>query len=367
MSTAPTAVLALVGNPNTGKTTLFNALSGMRQRVGNYPGVTVETKKGQFTPRRREPSTSSTCPAPTAWPPAAPTRWSPSTSSSASRPGEAAARRRRRHRRCLQPRPQPLPDDAGPGTRRAGRRRPEHDRRGRERRALQIDVATARRNSSACRSCRSRRTRAAASTAQGRRSPQAADAAAPRRGRPPFPEAFEREVAAPARDAGRRTCRRSWSAGCCSTSAATPSSGSPSGTATGIGRRSCRPPGSGWRRPAAPSPAVEARTRYALDSRTATAGCVDRPAAAPGHLDRPPRPRADAQRLGHAVFLVLMFLVFQSIFAGAKPLMDADRRRQGLARAICVGQRCRRGRCAACSPTASSRASAACSCSCRRS
>src|SRR6516164_2115665 len=37
----------LVGNPNTGKTTLFNALSGLRQHVGNYPGVTVETKKGQ--------------------------------------------------------------------------------------------------------------------------------------------------------------------------------------------------------------------------------------------------------------------------------------------------------------------------------
>lgn len=40
---------ALVGNPNTGKTTLFNALSGLRQRTGNYPGVTVETKKGQMT------------------------------------------------------------------------------------------------------------------------------------------------------------------------------------------------------------------------------------------------------------------------------------------------------------------------------
>src|SRR5579864_4137374 len=41
--------VALVGNPNTGKTTLFNALAGMRQRVGNYPGVTVETKKGHWT------------------------------------------------------------------------------------------------------------------------------------------------------------------------------------------------------------------------------------------------------------------------------------------------------------------------------
>src|SRR5437588_12570027 len=38
--------IALVGNPNTGKPTLFNALSGLRQRVGNYPGVTVEMKKG---------------------------------------------------------------------------------------------------------------------------------------------------------------------------------------------------------------------------------------------------------------------------------------------------------------------------------
>jgi ferrous iron transport protein B len=35
-----------VGNPNTGKTTLFNALTGYRQRVGNYPGVTVERKTG---------------------------------------------------------------------------------------------------------------------------------------------------------------------------------------------------------------------------------------------------------------------------------------------------------------------------------
>src|ERR687890_978236 len=38
--------VALAGNPNAGKTSLFNALTGMRQKVANYPGVTVERKEG---------------------------------------------------------------------------------------------------------------------------------------------------------------------------------------------------------------------------------------------------------------------------------------------------------------------------------
>jgi len=38
--------VAIAGNPNAGKTTLFNALTGMRQKVANYPGVTVEAKSG---------------------------------------------------------------------------------------------------------------------------------------------------------------------------------------------------------------------------------------------------------------------------------------------------------------------------------
>jgi ferrous iron transport protein B len=41
--------IALIGNPNTGKTSLFNTLTGMRQRVGNYSGVTVEKKTGIWT------------------------------------------------------------------------------------------------------------------------------------------------------------------------------------------------------------------------------------------------------------------------------------------------------------------------------
>jgi ferrous iron transport protein B len=40
--------IALVGNPNSGKSSLFNALTGLRQKVGNYPGVTVDRKLGQF-------------------------------------------------------------------------------------------------------------------------------------------------------------------------------------------------------------------------------------------------------------------------------------------------------------------------------
>ena len=45
--------IALVGNPNTGKTTLFNRLTGSRQRIGNYPGVTVEKKYGVWHPGGR--------------------------------------------------------------------------------------------------------------------------------------------------------------------------------------------------------------------------------------------------------------------------------------------------------------------------
>ena len=44
--TSGTRVVALVGNPNTGKTALFNALTGYRRHVANYPGVTVETASG---------------------------------------------------------------------------------------------------------------------------------------------------------------------------------------------------------------------------------------------------------------------------------------------------------------------------------
>ena len=38
--------IAIIGNPNSGKSTVFNLLTGLRQKTGNYPGVTVERKSG---------------------------------------------------------------------------------------------------------------------------------------------------------------------------------------------------------------------------------------------------------------------------------------------------------------------------------
>lgn len=51
---SPAISIALAGNPNAGKTTLFNRVTGAHQHVGNYPGVTVEKKEGSFTHNGQE-------------------------------------------------------------------------------------------------------------------------------------------------------------------------------------------------------------------------------------------------------------------------------------------------------------------------
>jgi ferrous iron transport protein B len=54
MADSSVSNIALVGNPNTGKTSLFNQLTGLNQRVGNYPGITVDKKTGVFKYQNRE-------------------------------------------------------------------------------------------------------------------------------------------------------------------------------------------------------------------------------------------------------------------------------------------------------------------------
>ena len=60
--------VALAGNPNSGKTTVFNALTGMQQKIGNFPGVTVEKKVGRTRVNGQEcqivdlPGTYGLCP-----------------------------------------------------------------------------------------------------------------------------------------------------------------------------------------------------------------------------------------------------------------------------------------------------------------
>ena len=87
---APPMHLALVGSPNSGKSTLFNALTGLRAKTGNHPGITVSRYQGTVHTADGV-LCSTTCPAPTASIRSASTSGSSSRRSSRPRPSRPAA------------------------------------------------------------------------------------------------------------------------------------------------------------------------------------------------------------------------------------------------------------------------------------
>jgi ferrous iron transport protein B len=311
----PPVTVALLGNPNTGKTTLFNALSGLRQRVGNYPGVTVEKKKGRLTYQGRAfdlidlPGTYSLAPR-------SPDEMVAVDLILGQQPGEPrpdvvvtlvdASNLERNLYLTTQVLELGVPvvvalnmvDVAeGQGIRvDAGRLQTQ----------LGVRVVPIQANKGKGLD----RLRQAIA--------EAASAPSPEKG-VPFPEAFEREVAALGEvlgdgtaaflvrrlllDVGGHTERRL---------AQRHGAGLPARVQAARQRLQAA---------GCPVPAVEARARYAW-IRTATAGCVERPNRRPvtwtDHVDR----ALTHQVGGTLVFLALMFVVFQALFTWAKPLMD---------------------------------------------
>ena len=222
--------VALIGNPNTGKSTLFGALSGSRQRVGNYPGVTVEKKLGRMTHAGRRWTLDR--PAGDVQPRPALARRDGRHRRPARPPGRrAAARRRALRRRRQQPRTQPLPDQPGPGTGPADGRRPDHDRRGRRprdrgrRRPARAEPGRPRRAGPGRPQGRPRRPEGRAGRRRRPDAPASARARSPRPSATRSPGSGRRwrrsRRRSAAADGGRRPCRATWSSACCSTPAVT--------------------------------------------------------------------------------------------------------------------------------------------------
>ncbi len=291
--------LALVGVPNCGKTALFNRLTGSRQRVANYAGVTVERKEGSFTRPGPAAPVQGARPARRVQPDADDARRGDHARLPArAAGGRAAAGIRRLRGRRDQPAAQPAPRARTARPRRADDRRAQHERP-RARIAATSSIARSSSRNSACRSSKPSRSTTTACA-------------------------------------------------CSSTSS-----------------RRCR-----TRVRAGPSPgASRPSTRSSARSATCAASC-----SAIGYTE-PVRKQAltrlDALVMhpvaGPAILAALLFFVFQAVFSWAAVADGLHRRRRRRAGHVVAARHCPTARCAACSSTASSRASAACSCSCRRS
>ena len=124
------ATIALIGNPNTGKSTLFSALAGIAQKVGNYPGVTVEKKLGTL---RHEGRTLTLVDLPGTYSLAPQVPRRDGRRRCPHRPEQrdvGSARRGPLRGRRQQPRAQPLHRQPGPGDGPADGRGAQHGRRG---------------------------------------------------------------------------------------------------------------------------------------------------------------------------------------------------------------------------------------------
>jgi ferrous iron transport protein B len=310
-----TPTVALVGNPNTGKTTLFNALAGMKQRVGNYPGVTVETKKGRM---RVGPLTFAVVDLPGTYSlaPRSPDEMVAVDLILGQQPGEDrpdavvtivdASNLERNLYLVTQVMELGVPVVVALNMIDVAEGQGVHIDA--ERLARQLGVRVVPMQANKGRGLDALKQAVAAAVEEG----TAAKG-------PAFPEAFEREVAALREmlaaavpvflvrrlllDVGGHSERR-----------LTARQGADVAAAVQAARQRLAEAG-------CPVPAVEARVRYAW-IRAATAGCIRRPERRPvtwtDRIDRVLTHKV----WGTTIFLALMFVMFQSIFTWAKPLMD---------------------------------------------
>ena len=127
-SAAASPLIALVGNPNCGKTALFNVLTGSRQKVANYAGVTVERKEGSLTTPSGRRVRILDLPGAYSLDPLTPDEQVTADVLFGRRAGESAAGFRRLRDRCDEFAPEPAVGLELEAARSADGRRAQHDR-----------------------------------------------------------------------------------------------------------------------------------------------------------------------------------------------------------------------------------------------